>query len=430
MMINDHSLLLIAFSTVFIAYLDPGSGSMLLSALIGIIATLFFIIKGLFFKLLNLTGFLTVKKNRLKESSDIIFYSEGKYYWNVFKPVIEEFENRKIRCTYLSGSKDDPGLQQDFEYIKSKYIGEGNKAFFTLNTLKAKICVMTTPGLDVLQIKRSKGVDKYCHITHSTAGCSGYSTYGIDYYDSILTSGMGDLKMIRELEDVRNLPRKKVIPVGCTYLDVLRANLKQDSDSPAFFDNELKTIILAPTWGKHGLLNREGDRLLSELTGESKYNVIVRPHPQSYIVEKKLISNLKVKFPDSGTLKWDANPNGIISMKQADVMISDFSGVIFDFLFLFERPVISFVEHFDKRGKDDMDLKDEPWPITMLHKLGASICDSDAGLINEKVDKIIIDNPSFKHILKELKNNMDMYPNESGVKAADAIIESLQQLNK
>ena len=40
--------LTLAFASPALAYLDPGTGSMLVSALVGIVATLFFLLKGIY----------------------------------------------------------------------------------------------------------------------------------------------------------------------------------------------------------------------------------------------------------------------------------------------------------------------------------------------------------------------------------------------
>ena len=42
--------LTLAFASPALAYLDPGTGSMLVSALVGIVATLFFLLKGIYYK--------------------------------------------------------------------------------------------------------------------------------------------------------------------------------------------------------------------------------------------------------------------------------------------------------------------------------------------------------------------------------------------
>jgi len=58
-------------------YLDPGSGSMLFSALVGIVATLFFMIKGFFFKIIDFFRYLAGKKDfEHSKTNKIVFYSE------------------------------------------------------------------------------------------------------------------------------------------------------------------------------------------------------------------------------------------------------------------------------------------------------------------------------------------------------------------
>ncbi len=411
-------------------YLDPGSGSMLFSAMVGIVATLFFVAKGLFFKLASVPGYISGRKSVKQGTRNIVFYSEGGQYWNVFKPIIQELNRRGVECSYLTSKENDPGLCSGLENVEARYIGDGNKAFFMLNTIEADLCVMTIPGLDVLQIKRSKGVKKYCHITHSAGGCSGYSTFGLDYYDIVLTGGEADKRVVEELEKVRNIREKKVEVIGCTYLDVLREQLAEIEKSDSEASNGRKTVLVSPTWGQHSLLNKFGERILTEMTAEDKVNIIIRPHPQSFISDSEMIDRLMKKFPESETLKWDREPNGLKSMAQADLMISDFSGIIFDFLFLFEKPVITFKGQYDKRGKDSMDLSYEPWNISVLDKIGETLKEDEIDLLPEKITKFIDNSHSFLNALKDLRSDMDKYPGESGIRGADLLLNFLKNIKE
>ncbi|MBP7432983.1 CDP-glycerol glycerophosphotransferase family protein [bacterium] len=418
-----YFLLLIIVPLPLFGYLDPGSGSMLFSAVIGIVATLFFVIKGVFFKIIDLPAYFSGVSRGKRAKHSIVFYCEGPQYWNIFLPVIKELSSRNVKCTYLSSKENDPGLSCGFPNVETKFIGEGNKAFFYLNTLSADVCIMTTPGLDVLQIKRSKGVKKYIHITHSSGGCSGYSTFGLDYYDIVLTGGEGDKEFINKIEEVRGLNKKIVEPVGCTYLDIMRdrlnelENCKNDS-------NGRKTILISPTWGSHGLLNKYGERLLKIITGSGKYSIIVRPHPQSFVSEKKIVDELMERYQDNEFLKWDREPDGLNSMKRADIMVSDFSGIVFDFIFLFKKPVITFKDHYDRKGKDSMDYPGIPWNIKVLDIAGKSLNDKDI----EKIDEIIEDVAGAgisEDVFNTLKDGMDKYPMESGKRAADVILKTV-----
>ena len=401
-----------------LAYLDPGSGSMLFSAVIGIVATVFFVIKGLFYKILDIPGYIRgMKRDRNRHS--IVFYSEGSQYWNVFMPVIKKLDEKGIHVIYLSSSKSDPGLNSGFSNIESRWIGEGNKAFFALNMLSAEVLVMTTPGLDVLQIKRSRGVKKYVHITHSSGGVSGYSTFGLDYYDAVLTGGEGDKEFIETIEKVRSLPAKEIVPIGCTYLDVMRE--KFAVMEPHAFNNGRRTVLISPTWGSHGLLNKYGQELLSILRSAGKFNIIVRPHPQSFVSEKVLMDKLESEFPENDVFKWDRNPDGLCSMKSADIMISDFSGIVFDFIFLFRKPVLTFRSQYDRKGKDSMDYPGIPWNIRSLDLVGRSLEKEDIPNIVSVVDSFIEAGIS-DDVFNKLKEGMDKCPGESGAKGAEFII--------
>ncbi|MBP5448158.1 MAG: CDP-glycerol--glycerophosphate glycerophosphotransferase, partial [Treponema sp.] len=144
-------------------YIDPGTGSMLFSIVIGTAATLFFLAKAAWLKAKLFLSGSKGKDAALRDASykPYVIYSEGKSYWNTFKPVCDEFEARKIPLSFLTSSKDDPCFDQGYQYVKAEFIGEGNAAFARLNMLSAGVLLSTTPGLNVYQWKRSRNVKHY-----------------------------------------------------------------------------------------------------------------------------------------------------------------------------------------------------------------------------------------------------------------------------
>ena len=257
-------------------YIDPGTGSMLFSILIGAAATLFFLAKA---ALIKLKVFFSGKKsgNQIDSShKDYVIYNEGNQYWNVFKPVLEEFENRKIPLSYLTSSKTDPVFEQNYQFVKPEFIGEGNVAFAKLNMLSAGFVLMTTPGLQVYQLKRSKNVFHYSHVLHMPNDATTYRLFGLDYFDSVLLSGDYQKEDIRTLEKMRGIKEKQLVTVGCSYLDVLSDKM---SLVPAE-ENHNFTVLVSPSWGNVGVLKRYGSKLLDPLV-KTGWTIIVRPHPQS-----------------------------------------------------------------------------------------------------------------------------------------------------
>lgn len=402
------------------AYLDPGSGSMLISAVVAMVTIFIYMAKSFIYDKISILG----KKSDLpdlKREYNVVVYSEGGQYWNVFLPVLMELEARGESTMYFTSREDDPGLQHEFKHIEKKYIGEGNNAFFVLNKLRANFVLMTTPGLGVLQIKRSKGVKHYCHITHSAGTCASYKVFSLDYFDSVLVGGSADKNIITELEEKRKTAKKQVEITGCTYLDVLRSKLERGNYTYSLFDQKKPTILISPTWGEHGLLNKYGKKILGTLSGSSEFNIIVRPHPQSFTSEKKLMDELTGSYPDSGSLKWDTEKDPLKAMYHADLMVSDFSGIIYDYLFLFERPVLTFKSQFEKRGREAMDLKDDSPDIKFLDKIGKTLQEPDIQNLVSIIRKNISEKNMLPDVVKEAKEALTQFPGETGKRAADFI---------
>ncbi len=357
-------LLLLLFCTVPVnAYIDPATGSMLFSMVIGIVATLFFVAKAVFYKIsFVLTGF---DRKRDKNHFPFVIYSEGKKYWNVFRPILNEFEKRRIYVVYYTSAEDDQAFSQNFKYITPKYIGQGNKAYMKLSLLSADVCLMTIPGLDVYQLKRSKNVKHYAHVFHGIGDHCGYRLFGIDYYDSIMLTNEINAQYIRELEAKRGLQQKKLILAGAPDLDIMAEKVKK---LPPVFKDKF-TVLLAASWGPDAILSKYGADLIDKIA-DIDWDIIIRPHPQMKISEKSILDNLQERYKDKKNIFWDFEVNNLISMAKADILISDFSGIIFEYAFLFNKPFI-YTEFEDNRPiYDSSDLAKPTWKKEILNKIG------------------------------------------------------------
>lgn len=409
------------------AYIDPGTGSMLISATIAMISVAFFMIKGFIYRKFSLGGDKGEQID-LNKSYGLVFYSEGKQYWNVFMPLLEEASKRGIKVTYMTSGKDDPGLKSTYPDIESIYIGSGKESFYIMNRLRADVVVMTTPGLDVLELKRSKHVKHYSHITHAPGCMAGYKAFAVDYYDSVLLGGEGDIAVLRELEMKRQQEPKQIEVIGQPYLDVLRQKLETLEIEP-FFENDKKTVLLSPTWSNHGLLMKHGDKLIQALEDADAYNVIIRPHPQSYISEQEMLDRLMKKFPNNASRRWDRSVENLNVLAQADIMISDFSGIIFDYFTLFKRPILTLKEQYEKRGRDVIDLDDDPWDIKMLSVIGKVITDTDIDGISNIIEDTLDGGFKVEALDQKTINILDKYPNEAAVRGMD-FLETLIELRE
>ena len=402
------------------AYLDPGTGSMLLYFIMGVIATFIYFIKGIFYKVKAfITGGKIDKGLRDLNGADILFYSEGGNYWNVFLPVIEELEKRSIKSVYYTSGDKDPALETDFKYMSANYIGNDLTAFTLLNNIKVKVMIMTTPQLDIMHLKRSKNVGHYVHLIHAPTDALVYKKFAFDYFDSVMCSGQHQIESIRALEQKRDLPAKILYETGLTYYDVMYR------DREKYLQKEEKnTVLVAPTWGSNGMLTKFGIAPVKALL-EADYHVILRPHPQMYVSQKELMDELEKELSIYSNLEIDRKPSGEDSMGRSDVMISDISGIIFDFYFIYEKPVIVIEDVIEKGGLEAEDVNNEIWESTILDKVATLVNHNNINTLPSVVDQLI--DKDITQDIEQLRDQSLFNFPYAGSVAADQILEIIKK---
>jgi len=402
-------------------YIDPGTGSMLFAVLIGVFGALFYILRNMFVKIKFLiTG--GKAKQIENEKIPIVIFSDDKRYWSIFEPICREFDNRGINVVYMTASSDDEALKNNFEHIKAEFIGENNKAFSRLNFLKAVIVLSTTPGLDVYQWKRSKTVDYYIHIPHAASDITLYHMFGIDYYDAILLSGDYQASDIRELERVRNLPAKELVMVGIPYMDEMVKRFENYNAE----DHET-TILLAPTWGKSSVFAKFGGDIIRDLL-DTGYHIIVRPHPQSFKSEAKLIDELMNKYPESEKLEWNRDADNFDVLCRSDLMISDYSGVIFDFALVYDKPVIYTDTKLDKSPYDAWWIENEPWTISVLPRIGEELNEDNYSELKNVIDRCLKDK-KHKIARDEARQETWRFKGEGAIRTVDFVLKKYNEIS-
>ena len=401
------------FNPVY-AYIDPGTGSMLLSLVLSIVGTLFFIFNLLIIKLKRLFFI----KNKIENKFPIVIFSEGKMYWKIFKPILDEFEKREKTVTFLTCNEDDYVFDENYKYINAKYIGTGYSAMSKMAFLKADICLMTTPQLDVLQLKRSKFCKNYVHIFHSISSSNDYRLFALDFYDTVLCDAEFQINDIRAIEKKRQLPAKDLKIVGSPYMDYLEKCLNKSDIQK----NNNFTILIAPTWGQDGLLYKYGSKLIDKLVKDN-YNIIIRPHPQSLIVEKNIIKKLENQYSSNKNITFDYDNNNLISMAKADIMISDFSGIIFEYAFLFNKPILYQNSKMNDEIYDYSELGIKPLRYSVLNDIGVELTENNI----DSIDKIVEELRNNEKIFQQINNAKNLFWAEQGIGAKNVVNYLIQK---
>lgn len=405
---------------MILLYIDPGTGSMLFTVIIGVVAALLFAVKGLFIKL---KYFFSGGKAKTESGDKIPFviYTDSKRYWNVFEPICDEFERRKVKLTYMTQSEDDPVFSKDYKYITGEFIGAGNSAFAKLNVLQAGTVLSTTPSLDVYQWKRSKGVDKYVFMFHDASEGTIYEMFAMDYYDAIMLTGEFQGDYIRRLEKMRNLPAKDLYTTGCTYLDGMkkRFDIERNSDTASMLTGR-KQILLAPSWGESSTLNRFGSDILNALV-KTGYDIVVRPHPQMKISDAALLDKLMKQFPDNDHFSWNFDNDNFDVLRKSDLMITDFSGVMCDYALVFDRPLVYADTHIDLSTYDACWIDEPVWRMQILPTIGKCLDEKDFPDMKEVLDSVMASD-TYREGRKNVREKVWQYVGESAERTVDYLL--------
>lgn len=354
---------------VLFAYLDPGSGSALMGAIFALCGAFAYSAKSFFFRFI-----LGKKVEKVKPHEGIVIFSEGKNYWGTFQPVVEELLRREIDFSYYTLDVKDPALHIDSPHMFARlYDKDKVTSFRKLSEVSAKVLLATTPNIGTpgYPLARPKGVERMVHVFHDPLGdVSTYMKGSLDHYDDVFLPGSYSESPIRVLEQKRGLKQKTMHLCGLPYLDGYVSRLEAVGSRT---QNEKKTVIVASSWGDKGILKTYGCDYVKDLI-DAGFHVIVRPHPQSYHSERTLIEGIERTVKSWGA-EWDRNLDGLVSLAKADVMVSDTSGVRFDYAYLFARPVISM--KIAKGSSDALEASDigENWVDHVADEIGFELDD-------------------------------------------------------
>ncbi len=413
-----------------ILYIDPGTGSMLFAVLMSVMAAAVYFAQRLWMKLRFV---LTGGHVRAEDSGrkQVVLFNEGSRYWTLFRPIAEEFERRQIPVEYWTMDPGDPALSGDWKYVNCSFIGEGNRGFARLNMMNAEVCLATTPGLQVYQWKRSKNVGCYMHIFHMINEGSGYRMFGLDFYDVILMTGAFQEYYIRRIEELHGVPAKELIVAGVPYMDeLLKKHESHERQEREERTQQSRTVLLAPSWGESGIFSRFGGEIIDALL-TTGYHIILRPHPQTVISEKEILGPLQRKYQNSERLEWNYDADNFDVLNRSDILISDYSGVIYDFALVFDRPIIYADTSYDPSPYDNAwiaDAGEKIWRFEALRRFGVKLDPADFGRIRQVIDNAIEDR-SLAAARQAIKSEVWQYIGHSAERTVDVVLEKLGTLD-
>lgn len=394
------SLFLGLFFLVFVpetsyAYLDPGSGNALVYLIISLAGAALYFVKSAYYRIVRVFSSKSTIDEK-KELPSLALFSEGPSYWPMFKPLVEELLKRQIPFQYLSMDVRDPGLTIDDPKINSCFLGFGSVAYPRLSSTKAKLLIVTTPNIGTpgYPVPRPKGVKELIYVQHGIGDATYLKKGALDHYDVDMEPGSWCEKAMRELEQKRGLSPKRFYAMGVLYLDGMIRECRE-RDCEEYREKRKRTILIAPSWGAKSCLHVHGTRFIDELL-DAGYEVILRPHPQSFKFENVFITSVINHYKNR--IHIDCSSNSVSSMLSAGMLISDASGIRMDFALTQSRPVLTLAVSKADLTSFEADELGRCYDEEIAQKIGCVLQPGESKTIVAAVRKLLGDESMAKEI--------------------------------
>ena len=222
-------------------------------------------------------------------------------------------------------------------------------------------------------------------------------------------------KTVKELKDyIENLIQKVNDEKTITIKKTLTAN-------------EDIVVLLAPSWGEKGFLNYYKTDFI-ETMAKQGFQLILRPHPQSVRVEKKLLQKVEKRLKPYTNIRMDYEPDATTSFEAADILISDVSEIRFEFAMAYQKPFITIPLAMTQKALQEFEIADlgSSWTEEAMQKIGYGYTLKDNEI--EYLDKIIL------KILQEKNNDAIVWFRNNNIynlgKSGEVIADYLINTNK
>ena len=134
------------------------------------------------------------------------------------------------------------------------------------------------------------------------------------------------------------------------------------------------------------------------------------------------------EYPASDRLEWNRDNDNFEVLKRADILISDFSGVIFDFSLVYDKPVIYADTHFDNSPYDSWWIDMPYWTFTALPRIGQKLTEDNLDCLKEMIDECLVD-PKYARGRNEAREETWEYKGEGTKRAADYLMDKYKELS-
>lgn len=361
------------------------------------------------------------------QKKQLVFYSEASGFYKYFERLIDYIiNNSDIVVHYVTSDYSDRIFNNEDLRIQKYYIGPKLLIPFMMK-MDADMVVMTTPDLEKYHIKRSivrKDVE-YVYLDHGMSSFHLTLREGaLDHFDTIFCYGPNHITEVRQTEEAYGLPPKKLVETGYGLLDTLLENVAKLPP----VENEVKQILIAPSWQKDNILEYCLDEVLSQLLHKG-FKVILRPHPEFVKRFSGKMKSIETKYQqdigDDFIIETDFSSNSTVFM--SDLVITDWSTIAHEFSYATKKPSLFINTPMKVMNPNYKRIAAVPLDISLRDQIGISVDTDKLDTLLDKVNYLLSKREEYRQKITDVMQENIFNIGSSAEKGGAYIIETLKE---
>lgn len=355
----------------------------------------------------------------------LVFYSESSGFYRYFKSIVEWLlANTNVTIHYVTNDPKDIvfSIAKDQPRIRAYYIGP-MRIITLFMKMDADMVVMTTPDLNTYQLKRSyvrKDVE-YIYLDHAPASVQlTYRKGAFDNFDTIFANGQYQIDEHRATEKVYGLKEKKMVPTGYALLDDLFSNYRPIVRT----DGRALVVLIAPSHQPGNIFDALLDEILP-LVRASGREVHLRPHPQYTRRFPARMQAIAEKYGPEADIVVEMDFSANQSVYDADILITDWSGIAYEYAFTTKRPVIFVNTPMKVVNTEWQKIGITPTNITFRDLAGLSVNTDELRRLPVVINEILSRPEMFKERIERMLSEYFFNPGHAGEVAGKYILDAL-----
>ncbi len=356
----------------------------------------------------------------------LVFYAEGGGYYRYFQSVVEWLlAHSNVTIHYVTNDPKDGvfALAEKNPHIRAYYIGPV-KIIPLMMKMDADMVVMTTPDLNTYQLKRSyvKKDVEYVYLDHGpTSVHMCYRKGAFDHFDTIMANGPFQVAEHRATEKLYGLKEKKIVESGYPLLDLLLS-----APAPAKPVSDSRRIMIAPSYQTDCIPDSCLDALVEAITAANPdCTVVFRPHPQYVRRFPAKMQAIAERYKDRANVVMEADFSKPSTMDMADVLVTDWSGIAYEYAFKTRRPVVFIDTPMKVINPEWKRIGLTPTDISFRNEVGVSVPLDDIPAAGRAVADMLANPDRFAARIDTLLQSKFFNPGHAGEVVGKYILESL-----